>query len=318
MMNGFYKYLFLILIAGVFFSCKREIIEIKPDPPFNPFDTITYTSNGTSSIQIDSNSFLGLHTYIFSTKCAVPGCHDGSFEPDFRTVQSAYNTLVYHPVIKNSPGNTFEYRVVPFDTAKSWMHERVTTDNVILGKMPLYDTLYPHQIKKIEQWILEGAKDIFDNVPKMPNYQPSTFGLVAFKDDTTGIRLDTVRARIIDPFHVPKNSQVNIWFGLYDDKDLPFLFQHNKLKISDNPVDFSNATEYNLNVSFTPFFAPSILGGNLPYFHSVKINTTGLIPGKVYYMRLYVMDLDHSIITEIPETGSQLYLITYFSFIVDP
>ncbi|MBK7268515.1 MAG: hypothetical protein IPI07_03030, partial [Flavobacteriales bacterium] len=31
----------------------------------------------------------------------MSGCHDGTFEPEFRTIASAYNSLVYHPVIAN-------------------------------------------------------------------------------------------------------------------------------------------------------------------------------------------------------------------------
>ena len=88
-----------VIIAVAFFACKEDRSYVPAEDPANPFDTVTY-STPIPNVPIDSQSFLGLHQYIFSTTCAVPGCHDGAFEPDFRTVQSAYNTLVLHRVEK--------------------------------------------------------------------------------------------------------------------------------------------------------------------------------------------------------------------------
>src|SRR5688572_4080833 len=122
-------------------ACKEEVITgTVSDLPFNPYDSIDYGTGGSNPVIIDSSSFLGIHTFILSKKCAVPACHGGSFEPDYRTIESSYNTLVYHPVVKNNATNDFTYRVVPFDTGASWLHERITTTDPVLGRMPLYDT----------------------------------------------------------------------------------------------------------------------------------------------------------------------------------
>ncbi len=105
----------LVLLAIALGAC-REVILSPPNLPPNPFETTG--GGGTSVSTVDSNTFLGLHTHVFAQTCAQPGCHDGSFEPDFRTVESAYRTLVYHPVVKNTPDERFDFRVVPGDRSE--------------------------------------------------------------------------------------------------------------------------------------------------------------------------------------------------------
>src|ERR1700726_4030253 len=77
--------------------------------------------------QIDTagNSFYQAYTKVLSVSCSKATCHDGSFEPDFRTLESAYYTLVYHPIIKNNFLHRFQYRVVPFDTTMSVLYQRL-------------------------------------------------------------------------------------------------------------------------------------------------------------------------------------------------
>ena len=102
----------------VFFSCKEEI---------NPFDF------NESDINLDNDTlyfleptdFSALHNNIFIPTCANSGCHDGTFEPDFRTIESSYNSLVYQPVIKNDINNSFSYRVEPGNSSKSVLYHRL-------------------------------------------------------------------------------------------------------------------------------------------------------------------------------------------------
>lgn len=315
-----------LLIVALISSCKEEINRIEPDTSSigNPYDGIDYGSDPNTAL-IDSSSYLGLHEFIFSKKCAVPACHDGAFEPDFRTIEGSYNNLVYHTVVKNNTNNDFTYRVIPGDTAMSWLHERITTDDAVLGKMPLYDVMSQHEIQQIEQWILDGAKNVFDVNPMQPNLQPTNGGVLAFLNDTSGMRLDTIRDNPILPMQLPSNSTVQLWFLLYDQEiNGDFVpgsgFTYNKIKISDQPYDFSGVSEDNLvvqtalNPVFLPVaFAPTI---SAPYYHSYTINTANYVPGRTYFMRVYVKDADHSFNTEIPENGSQTYLLTYYSFTV--
>lgn len=296
-------------------ACTQTVV-VPPPAPFNPYDTISYDQDAVPVVLPDSASLPGLHQYIFNTKCAVSGCHDGSFEPDLRTPYSAFNTLVYAPVVKNTAQQQFTYRVVPYDTAASWLWHRLTTDDAVLGRMPLYDTLAPEQRRYISDWILNGAPDLFGNVRNNPSAEPGFYGLVAYLPDYNNMRVDTVRNGIItNPFAVPANTNLKIWFGLADDKTYPFLFTYNKVRFSTDPFDFSNAMELPLDITITPHYE-WLWGYSLPFFLSATVNT-GMFPvGKIVYLRVYVQDADHNAPTEIPEDGSQTYLKLYASFLV--
>lgn len=320
-----YLFFSVVVVSIMLFNCTEKRTYVPAEVPANPFDTVSY-GNPPMTTPVDSQSFLGLHLYIFSTTCAVPGCHDGSFEPDFRTVQSTYNTLVYHRVEKNNATNDFEYRVVPGNSTESWLHERITTDDAVLGRMPLYDTLSPREIELITNWIDDGAKDIFGNSKIIPNILPATFGCVAFEDDHNGLRLDTTRPTIIDPMILPKNKTVDIWVGLIDqDPEGTYIpagnFTYNKYKISDHLYEFENKPEKSLLVrnASDPFMFPGPFdppgAPNLPWFHHFKINTNDYPAGRVHYFRVYVQD-ENASPTEIPSDGTQIYLLTLFSFVV--
>ena len=79
------KLVFVNLLLIFLFSCKEEYV--------NPFDNITNTNlNETNNIELEPTSIAGIHANVFRPTCANSGCHDGTFEPDFRTIESSYNT----------------------------------------------------------------------------------------------------------------------------------------------------------------------------------------------------------------------------------
>lgn len=282
----------------------------------NPYDEIIYDVD-LPDLPPNPTSIAGLHQNIFSTKCAIPACHDGSFEPDFRTIESTYATLIYHPVIKNNPTFDFEFRVIPGDTANSWLHERITTDDAVLGRMPLYDTMSQTRVNQITQWILDGAKDLMGNSPMIPNFEPFTLGLVAFLPNQFNYRLDTIRGgRPTNPFAAIKNSVVDIWFAFGDDLTSPQDFTVNEVLFSKDLFDFSNATKANLTIESPIFHRPVGIGQTVPFYHKVSINTSQYQPGEIIYMRVLVKDADHSEATEIPEDSSPIGLMSYFSFVI--
>ena len=88
-----------VLLVVLMLSCSKN------KGPDNPFDDEKnkppVISDPVDSIGLDN--FAGLQRDIFKKTCSNSGCHDGTFEPDFRTLESSYNTLVYQPVIKNNP-----------------------------------------------------------------------------------------------------------------------------------------------------------------------------------------------------------------------
>ncbi len=326
-------FIFFAIMIAVVFSCKESVTTITNDPIINvnnPYDTINYDSGVIVDVPIDSSTFLGLHTYIFSQRCNQPACHDGTFEPDFRTVQSAYNTLVYHPIIKNYPTDPLEYRVMPGDPENSMIMHRLTIDNPPnFEVMPSSGIPLPQsQIDLINNWIANGARDIYGNEPMQTSLLPNCYGMVAFEyvgNDT--IRVDTLRqGSNVTPFVVQGNNEIEFWF-IYADFDVdgnlvfPFNLTYNKFKVSTNPYDFSNAIEFDMDVEILePLWINSAYSEpievDIPYYQHVKFNPSvyGFTSGDRLYMRTYVQDNDHDEPTEIPLPSSPAYMHSYFSF----
>ncbi|MBK8242866.1 MAG: hypothetical protein IPK88_05530 [Saprospiraceae bacterium] len=95
-------------LAFLFITCE------KPDPPENPFDNYNPKQDTVKFVfsDPDSTSIAGLYHYIFKPTCANAGCHDGTFDPDFRTLESSYNTLVFREAIKQD--GKYLVRVKPY------------------------------------------------------------------------------------------------------------------------------------------------------------------------------------------------------------
>jgi hypothetical protein len=62
------------------------------------------------------------------------------------------------------------------------------------------------------------------------------------------------------------------------------------------------------------FFDPS---GSAPFYHRLVIDTDEFVRNRVYFVRLYVQDSQHDQPTEWPESGSQPYLLSLMSFVVE-
>ena len=156
----------VLLIVFAFGSCKKETYE-------NPYQNIEEEDPTMieDSLNIDPASIAGLHANIFSKTCANSGCHDGNFEPDFRTIESSYNTLVGAPIIKNDPQGSFEFRVVKGEVSASQLVARLEYDiDGNSGIMPLvidpgndWEAQKATYIQNVKDWIAGGAKDVFGN-----------------------------------------------------------------------------------------------------------------------------------------------------------
>ncbi len=324
------SYLWLLLSVGVFFTCKDSYIEttIEPDSVFNPYDTVNYSGNTISADDLDSASFLGLHYYIFSKRCNQPACHDGTFEPDFRTVQSAYNSLVFHTVTKNTPNEDFPYRVTPNDPSLSMMYKRISEHNPPnFEQMPSSGVALPdRQIDLIRQWIVNGAKDISGNNAMLTSTQPNCYGVVAFLPNSSNQRLDTIRqAGQFSSFLAPANQNIQLWFLYLDvnengDEVLGNLLTDNRIKLSRFIYNYTNALTLNMTMGVNTI--ASVLSEPfqtaVPYFQNItfKPSDYGFSAGDVIYFRTYVKDSDHNFATEIPKNDSQLALHRYFSMVL--
>ncbi|TNE79298.1 MAG: hypothetical protein EP332_11350 [Bacteroidetes bacterium] len=268
----------------------------------NPYDS---NGNGTNVEKdtLDPASFAGLHKQIFSVRCANPLCHDGTFEPDFRTMESAYNNLVYHPVVKNNSTNDFTYRVIPFDPSKSWLIERLTTDDAVLGRMPLYaQPLNSAELENVKRWINEGCKDISGKAAKFPNQQPQVVGRAAL--DQNQVRLDTAYdGQFPAAFKVAPGTAVTLLILVRDDSTATSQLKNAKVRFSYDMDDFSSATTKTATYFTQDYF-------------TVQFNAAEFNPGQTVYFRFYCEDGDHASPAEFPMQTSHLYYKTVFAFIV--
>lgn len=317
----------LLGLLVLFSACEPTDVT----PPENPFDKIVYPEPPMPLPEPDSASLVGLHKYIFSQSCAVPGCHDGNFEPDFRTVQSTYSSLVFQPVIKNTTGGDFEYRLLPNDPEASWLYYRVTTDDQLLGRMPLYDNpLTAGQVKSLRDWINAGAPDMFGNVSTFPDRQPNFSGLAAFLQFGGGVeyRVDTVRGgQAFNPFGTLPNRDMTLWFALEDDSTALGDLQSTRVQFSEKLDDFSQALSVNAQYSPTPKLVPDFFGAGKDglFYWSVTVNTSAvpaapIEPGgpEISFMRLLTNDGNHADDYQFPSETQPIEFKLYMSFFLAP
>jgi len=324
------------ILCLLLYSCKDKNSPNPADLPFNPFDTLTVPPPDIVTMPVDSNTFLGLHHYIFSKSCNQPGCHDGSFEPDFRTVESAYNTLVYQPIVKNydlinNGREPLSYRVTPFEPDQSMLWKRISEHFLPnFERMPSSgNPLSQDEIDMVKNWIDDGAKDIFGNVPELSSPQPGVYGVAAFLPEQNNLRVDTFRIDdfTYNPFVTAADEEMEMWFLVVDmDVDQNYVLgnemMYNKIQFSDKLYDFSNAVELDLEVPLVPNMINSFFSEYsdqpLPYYHKINFKPTdyGFGSGDVVYMRIFVQDADHDTPTENPNSASPIFLIQYFAFVI--
>lgn len=314
-----YTYIFPLLLTFLW-SCEENV-----GPPDNPFDDIDYTGGVVIDMpEPDSSSLVGLHTYIFSQSCSVPGCHDGSFEPDFRTVQSTYSSLVYQPVVKNDEQGSFTYRVIPGNPEESWLYFRITTDNSVIGRMPLYDNpLTEGQVEALKEWINKGAPDIFGNPFALPNTQPRLVALAAFNvGGGFEVRRDTARVdgNPVYPFIAGRNFDLDIYLGIQEDSTALSDLQNTRLMMSGNYDDFSNAVSYPATYSSTPKIVEDYNGaGNDALFNwKVSIPAGTVLPqdeNGITFFRFFTQDGDHMEEVEFPTNSQPIEYKLFMSFV---
>ena len=304
------RYCLSILFIGLItiLGCKEELPQ-----PYNPYDEVIYEVNFEPVNQNELNSLTRTHDEIFQPKCNVLGCHDGSFEPDFRTPQSTYSTLVYHSIIKNNAQEEFKFRVVPGDTANSVLWQRITdccfvNQNDRMPQDNIGISMPQSAIDQIGSWIMSGAPDIFGNSMSAPNTFPNinNFGVYNLDYDTS-----YSQNRIDDlwymPFIMPENTDLNMVINVEDDITPNLELIYNKIKISTDSDDFTNAIELTATCHDNEEFdSPFIINFNSNLFEG----------NQQYFMRYYTSDTNINELTEFPETEDESYYKSIWSFIV--
>ncbi len=292
-------------------ACKKDEV------PINPYDKVNYGGGGNPPDTVDPNSIVGLHRNIFATRCALPACHDGAFEPDYRTVESTWNTLVYHPVTKNTADTAFVFRVVPGDTSMSVLYERITNCCFINinDRMPQDNIGVPlasKDINAIGTWIMNGARDWNGDLPIYPNTPPSFIFFAALDSLTataTNFSVPTNRVDSIPFYSFYMDSGVNMYFIPFveDDSTAVADITVNSLRFSYVGNDFSTPIS-SLTASFL-----DLGGGNGLWY--VDVNTAGFLMDTIVYMRYYMNDGDNPEV-EWPNNSSEPLFWTFQSFIV--
>ena len=308
----------LAVPAIMFFSCKKE----EPANPYTNLPAVVHNDNPTSD-NLPEGSFAWLHAKIFRPTCANSGCHDGTFEPEFRTMASAYNSLVNHPVIANTPDNAFTYRVVPGNANASFIHERLTTVVPFSsGQMPLAvdpDSDYPANqalyIQKVTEWINDGAKDMYGNPPPPVgvNTPPIIYGMAIFphNNTTTPFPREVDALYGIGAIEVPSDL-VDVWIFPVDDNAYPDQFASIGLKASLSASDFSTA----ISSTFSPMSPITALDfGNTEnqFYYKTTIDLSTTTTGSTYFLRAYMDDGVQAVTTEQPNNGSTAFWYLIFS-----
>ncbi|MEL6846446.1 MAG: hypothetical protein AAFP02_24835, partial [Bacteroidota bacterium] len=245
-MSRVFNIILIVTCCGLLvIACTKE--------PVNPFDQIENPALvETDTSEIDPVSIAGLHANIFGKTCANSGCHDGTFEPDFRTVESTYNTLVYHPIIKNDLQGSFEYRVLPGNDQASQLVARLTSDiDGNSGVMPLVvepDSDWPAKkeeyIQNVKDWISNGARDLFGNSPGLPNGLPQMQGVVGNAGGWLN-REDSGQGAL----EVPQSrDQLDLYISLSDDDTSPAKLQENKIRFATSADGFEAAEAFSLEL----------------------------------------------------------------------
>lgn len=301
-------------------SCTKESVTTSP----NAYDKSKKPPDDTTGqFTVDSSSFQFLYYNVFSITCANSGCHDGNFQPDFRTMYSSYNTLVRHSVIQNDAQNSFKFRVEPYNVEKSVLHERLT------AFMPNSSGIMPLSIdsgsswltdsstfkKLIFDWIKRGAPDAYGNLPGPTNFSPQVTGMAVFPSGNTTNPYQRLQGST-SPVSIPPFSPVDVWFAFEDDKTPSADFKLTKVRSSYQLFDFTPSTEYSL-AKQSPISGLDFENNNVSFTHKATMNFPDDTIGVFIHLRTYLRDGEQADTTEIPSAGTNDIMRSFFTLKVD-
>lgn len=120
-------------------------------------DSSTPTQPETPTPVKDDPSFSQDIQTIFSSSCALSGCHNSTASAELNLSQGqAYANLVN----VDSTQDPSKKRVLPNDAENSYLVIKIEGRQSVGGRMPLNRTpLSSNQIQNIKNWINKGAKN---------------------------------------------------------------------------------------------------------------------------------------------------------------
>jgi hypothetical protein len=299
----------IVMVSALWMACNDEV-------PVNPFDgqVVNQDTVGIEFIDPEPASIAGIYQNVLKPTCANSGCHDGTFEPDYRTLGSAFNTLVYQAPIKND-GN-YTYRVEPYKPQSSVLLARLK--NQLTPAMPIQiepDSDWPQKknqyISDIETWISKGAPDIMGNVRQIAYPAPVLLGAGAAEADQWMARGGETGPMVMPP----TANNVRLYFAFRHDILAPDQLLYNRISFSANANTFDGAEQKPLHILSTPRNERGFYGDVVPYTHYIDIDPAAEFDAgqEQWYFRVYVQD-DQNPVTEIPTDNGIFYIKSYMSF----
>ena len=300
---------YTILLVFAFQACQK-------DDTGDPFD-VDVDNQDTVKLNIvnpDPNSIAGIFQNVFRPTCANVGCHDGTFEPDFRTMESSYNTLLYQVPIKNN--GSYRYRVEPYKPQLSVLMARL--NNVVTPPMPIQiepDSDWPTKGEEYKQniinWINAGAPDINGNVRTLSTPLPVVAGAGA---KVNGLWL---KRRVGGgPIIMPSSAEeVDLFFAFTHSTMDPKDFLSTQISFSSDPNDFSSKQKFDLNLMSSPIKEFGFRGSEVDYTYMITVDPKVQLDSaqSPWYFRVYVQDLQNPV-TEIPTDKGIYYVKEYMSY----
>lgn len=289
-------------------SCESDGPSIK-----NPYN------NGKDSLVSKKDTWnyrtiQGLHAGLLKPTCANSGCHDGNFEPDFRTVESSYYSLVNQEIIKADNGGQYKHRVVPFSAPKSMLPRRLLVDlNGNSGIMPLSlesNSNYPVEkdswVSRINDWIDAGAKDWLGKTPTTVDFPPQILGVQFLVGGSPVSRAGKYEAAQLSVGQSP-----SIWVSLVDDNVLANNLKDVTINWSTDPANFEPINETKMTAGPTKNLS-GLFSTSCDYYWNFNYDGTKHIENDVVWFRITLSDAKN-LNYQIPNNNSMFLLKTYFA-----
>jgi len=303
-----------IVVLILFELLSATGCESNNPPDSNPFSKNQDSTTLIDTLNVDTNSIASIYQEILRPNCANSGCHDGNFEPDFRTIESSYSSLVLKKPIKNDNNQSFQYRVLPGDPSKSMLITRLTQDlNGNSGIMPLvveptsnYNTMKSRYIQRISRWITNGCIDPFGNKPVNNDYPPEILGVLVKQN---GVPLN--RVGIYEPALATVNSaSLELFFAIADDFTSPDKLKNCTFNYSTNPDSFSVINEQPLDL-ITDMSGIGLFNKPCTYQWKSTISIINPKENDVIWFRITVSDATQTV--TLPNNFSMFSLKKYFA-----
>jgi len=287
-----------LLLIGIVIIRMLSACSEKGNEPLNPYnqkDNNVYVGIDGADTTPDPESIAGLHKNIFKPTCANSGCHDGNFEPDFRSITSTYNTLVNQPVIKNDELNPFTSRVTPGNATTSMILKRLTEDlNNNSGIMPLvtepgsdWKLKKDEYINNIKKWIENGALDMNGKGPEAVNFPVQLQGMQLYQNGNLVNRQSHYNFMEINS----GAGTVEVWISFADDKTPVGNLTGLKASFSKMANVYDSLKEYNIEYVSTPKSALGFYKEMVDYHHKITIDTRQIaMAGDVLWIRTKIGD----------------------------